>query len=390
MPILRSILGAAAAFAFVTSPLNAESPAKPGKLSPPLVAPERLPGGGANATRLVPQVDAKGQAWVLFAEEGTARKLGPEGLESPLQRLTRAEPSYPPSVRAAALAPSGSPWLLLTGVQPVILDGGRESFLEEPPWQPVGVAMVGETPVVLVEPQPIGRWDREPDRSREVPLALTWDGRGWKPLVTEAGLSEQESEALGVWKLTRAAFGRGSPRGRLWVANRYRYRLREFTSSGRPVTEIVLGSAEPRRKAPADVDAQKQQMVQGLKEAGVPASDIPLGKMWVNDGQVLVFDLAEAPDGRLYVLTRSEEDGAPPSLVLDRYDPAELRLARVRLPLAEEKGYQLAAAKDGLYLVAFHLEEAGSFYRIPWETLEQAAWATIESAEIGSGRPDEP
>jgi hypothetical protein len=92
----------------------------------------------------------------------------------------------------------------------------------------------------------------------------------------------------------------------------------------------------------------------------------------------VVHTLTEGRDGNLYLLVTA--NGVPS---LDRFDPVRGVLERVPFAFAEaSRIITMAAGRDGLYF-AFHRGNGGR-YRISWETLESAAWKTVEEAEIGT------
>ena len=97
-----------------------------------------------------------------------------------------------------------------------------------------------------------------------------------------------------------------------------------------------------------------------------------------------ILALTAAADGKIYLLARNQEGAC----VLDRLDPALSQLERLPLSLQFKGRATIAAGKEALYVVAYNGREGR--WRIPWLSLEQAAWKKLKFTPEGQeAGPDE-
>ncbi len=324
--------------------------------------------------------DKKGRVFLLDPQHLEVRELAADAGPGPPRGLVenQAPPAYG-DPRGAALSPDGGRWVVLQGTQVVAITGQKVEILAAAPFYPHAVAMAGGDPVVLVTADGMERSPRGGPPA-EPPLALRWTGKAWETLATDDELTAEEREGSLRRYQSRSVVGLGDSRGRLWVANRYRYRLREYSAAGRLLTEVTVGEGAVRRAGAERVAALQQQLVDDLAKEGLSKQELAKAKIQVNDAELALTGLAEGRDGRLYLLGRAEEGEA--RLSLDRLDPVALTLERVLVDLPWSEGGRLAAGKDGLYLAATSAARGERAF-VSWESLEAAAWQSVLDAHIG-------
>jgi hypothetical protein len=348
----------------------ATGPASGAKAKPVRLQP--LPGTGSSLVWEAPQsiqADAKGRVFVLRGDNLSIYPLTPNGELGEPKRLEGPGSFRKPFVRAV-MSPTGE-WLLYsTFAEPLLLiRNGKIERLPPVGWYTDAVGMLRGNPVANILPL----WTGSPPQDKSDPpaLLLQYSADRWSRLVSEEVPTKDNQDPLLTALLHRSAVLAEGAKGRLWVANRYVYRVRRFSPAGKQLLEIRVGEREAKQAENPKIEmrfqreAEKNPMAKNSSAVAITAPEV-------------VHTLAEGRDGNLYLLVTAA--GVP---ALDRFDP--VRGVLERLPVAFDdimKIITMAAGRDGLYFAA-HFGKGGR-YRISWETLEGAAWKTVEEAEVGT------
>jgi len=179
-----------------------------------------------------------------------------------------------------------------------------------------------------------------------------------------------------------------SRKGRLWVANTFRYRVWQLSPSGRVLTEIRRDGGAVQEAEPETVSGRDEALRENLEQSGRGATltdrrTTVLAKSAAR--RILV--VAEGPDGRLYLLVDDEEQ-PPHGLAIDRYDPAIVAVERVGLRLQWQGAPQMVAGEGGLHLAPFNARD-GERRFLSWETLYAATWKVVPGIEVSSGSSED-
>jgi hypothetical protein len=215
-------------------------------------------------------------------------------------------------------------------------------------------------------------------------------GQEWESLVRErldvdlkqpgdlfARLSDPREAVLGA--------GRESS---IWVAQRYAYRVRQWSGGGRLLREITVGDGriEYREKDEKDLEALHETLEQAVAGGQTIPEGMAEGLASQKSAKRVLEVVTEGRDGRLYLLVAAGSSERP---TLDRFDPTLGTLERVELVLPPYRGrWTMAAGTGGLYLAP--LEAAGGRYQLRWEALDGARWKPVPMGAGGSGadRPE--
>lgn len=343
------------------------------------------------ATQFV-QADAAGHVALLRAD---TLEVYPVTAKGALGTPSRLEPlaggDEQPFFRDAALSTDGDAWLLLDVIGPRLFRNGKEQQLPELGWRPEALAMPRSEPFAAVLPI----------HPHEVKLVVTRDGRvvadakepppllvglvgsEWKTVVAEDYEfgTKNWHEAQVKMRLLRAVRLAADPKGGMWMADTFAYRLRRFSPAGRLTGELAVGSGKPKLVERSPAEIEKRQVEVG-KIAGLrpdPASVRSTAARAV-DG------LTVARDGNVYLVVEVAGTEGKPHLALDRFDPRYPSLMRLPLegldPIAGH--LSLAAGRDALYIAGFSAPDG--LWRLPWGLLEAGRWEPVADAKL-DGQP---
>lgn len=347
---------------------------------------QRLPGERWEGLQFL-GADKRGRVFVLRAETMEVHRLGEGGPGEPFSLQEAAGYGRPGTVLAAAMGSSGGDWVTRSGAFQVRLFESREEVpVPETPWLVQNVGFVAGAPVAAVAPM---RGLHGLTGDDEAPLLIELAGHDWQPLVTAASpddprltSDDPEKRATGHRELrwlTTIDIAPGRDGG-FWIADRYVFRLREFSASGRlrttltlgaePEMEIVERSAEERKRIREAAAASGRELPEHLPGLAARPAYATRG-------------LTVAGDGRVYFVVRLEASAG-----LARWDPARLKLESVPLATARlpTRNLSLAAGKEGLYVAGVNASEWGRSL-IPWSSLEKADWETFEETVYLDGLP---
>jgi hypothetical protein len=348
------------------------------------VRPQHFAPGAAWHGSQFLQADKKGR---LFLLRGGTLEVFPLGGEAKLgegRSLTpgasRAAGSED-NVVGAAMSGNGD-WLVQDGADLRVFRGTKEEPIAKPAWFVSAVALVDDDPVIAGSPLTV-------DQARagfaappaDAGFLSRWESGGWKPLASAAAGKGKHLDLTAVAEQRMARLAPSSE-GHLWVGLDYQHRFREYSPTGRMLTEIVVGKGDAQRGANADVrEKLAKEEAKQLSHGKVRAQIFELTAEQVTEA------VAEGRDGRVYFLVLGSDQGET-EVSLERFDPASGNLERLPLSMPEPGRGTMAAGKDGLYVAAF--KAAKGIWRLTWEQLEHAPWAPVEalvSSEGANGGP---
>ena len=353
------------------------------------VSPEPVPGGPAWEGNQFVTADRAGNVFFLRANTLEVYPLTRSGPLGNPRKLETAS-GIGGEILDAALSPDGSAWLTL-GVRAVrMFEDGKERPVPPLAWKPFSVGFLRGTPLVALGAVPLAT-----TRSAEVE-AIPWVQElghdAWKTLmdrevVTFAELVRKENWFGEVLESDPVSL-LGDRQGKLWVANRYAYRVRRFSPGGRLLLEIALDGGRIRKKQESQgvevkwADPQRNPTRNPTEATHTPSQE--KATFFPFTATEVVQDLVEGRDGRMYFLVVVSNGQA----ALDRYDP--VRLVLERLPLQEKSSGRstLAAGRSGLFAAPWDGRQAR--WMISWETLEQASWKEVEGAKLDGVEAEPP
>lgn len=335
-------------------------------------------------------VDGKGQVSILRGDTLQVYPLEAEG--SPLslvgERAVSAGESKSPAkfVRSAATGAKGDSWVLLDGTSVRWFDKDGEKELDAPEWMVDAVTMAGDDPVAFVLPNKLRR--QEGEAPAPPPLLLRWDGQRWNPWAEAEAVGDGQKSFSPEVRIERSTIGAPSARGRVWVANTYRYRVRQLSPGGRVLTEIRRDGGVVQEADPDEVLRREDALLENIERSGRGAA---LGdrrtNVVANPASPRIRAVAEGPDRRLYLLVH-DEDRSPHGLAIDRYDPTLVAVERLGLVLQWEGATKMVAGESGLHLAPFNARD-GERRFISWEELDAATWSVLPGVEISSGSQED-
>jgi hypothetical protein len=367
-----AVAGHAAAFA--KPPAERGAPA-------PVEAVHAVPGSGWKGAQFL-QADKKGRLFLLRAETLEVFPLASDGKLGdpvPLSKDALAMPAGGSMVITAAMSPHGD-WLIQDGFQPRVFRGGKEEPIRKPGWIVLGAAFLRDEPVIAGSPTTVDR-AMEPgfELPDEIGLVARWNAKEWEPVVLASqGWDRPDPATLGEQRTVRLA---GTSAGRLWLAYDFRHRFREYSPSGKLLTEIVVDGGEAKPAADAEARAKKL----AAEASGLSSKQARVGIFEVL-AQPVTRALAEGRDGRMYFLVRAGGEGE--SMALERFDPTLGQLQRLLVAIPDPGRATMAAGKDGLSVAAFEAKKG--IWQISWERLEEADWTTVEAKVTGGGQESGP
>ena len=353
------------------------------------VVPERVAQSARWKASQFVQADAAGRVFLLRTDTFEVYPLTPKGALDEASRLERLSGDEDPFIRDAALSPDGRDWLLLDVVQgPRLFHNGKEQPLTELGWRAAAVALPAGRPLIAVSPVPAHevhlrvRSDGKVmlDSKESPPALVSLTGSDWKAVVREDyefGSSDWR-EANGRMRLLRAVRLTAEPKGGVWVADEFGYRLRKFSPSGQLRSTLTVGIGKPvvAQRPPADLEKRVAQSREVTGQRVDPASLRFTAPHVVNG-------LAATKDGRLYVVVEAAGQGRKAQLAVDRFDPSGRKLERLFLDGLDSIAGRLsvAAGRDALYIAAFS-GDSGGVWRLPWDLLDGASWEKVADAKI--------
>lgn len=205
-----------------------------------------------------------------------------------------------------------------------------------------------------------------------LPLLVELSGSQWRTiafheeLIPISELTPSGSlplEAIAAWYGVLLAPGR---EGTIWVAWRYRNRIRLYDRNGKVRFEWTAPQAEPEfeKLSTEELDAKRQQAAEG-RLPGSPPQLRPKVRFW---------NLCEGPHQRLYLLA-----SAPSGVTLLKLDPHSTEPVVESVPLLDfqvrsaKARTQMACGAEGIFLARQGDRSEGIGF-LPWESLEQASW----------------
>jgi hypothetical protein len=351
------------------------------------IEPEPLPGGKNQPQWAGGQFVAADRAGNVFFFRADTFEVYPlektQALGKPIHLETSAGKGG--VVLEAAMSPSGDRWLVRGPKWVRLFVDGKEKNVLPLRWRPYAVGFRRDVPIVSLAPFPV---QPVPDSTkvRELPWLQEWGGSAWNTLANREGPAFGELVKQLNW------YGRAveedslalssDRRGRLWVANRYSYRIRELKPSGGVLTEIQLDDGKVRRKTESKgIEIQRKDPATNAREATQDPSR-EKATFFPFVAEDVIYDLTEGRDGRMYFLVVPKKGG----LALDRYDPVLSVLERLPVQWKLAGNVTIAAGKNGLYLAPIEPEKGR--WRISWESLEDGEWKKVEGATL-TGSPAE-
>ncbi len=313
--------------------------------------------------------DREGQVFLLQGESLEVFQLKSDlSLDPHVQLMRPSEMARPGFVRWAVTS-DGDEWILLRSDLWCTSERDTET-LPAVGWALDALTLFKGAAIAAVRPFGVGR---TPQRRRIVagepaPQLMIQSGNKWD-VFAEAGVfptpDEYRNEFMRIVQERSVELAPGGNRG-VWVADRYRYRIRLLSPAGKELT-VIAGDPGIQFE-----DADEDEAAGELREQAGP---VAVGKsVLANTAISTLRGLVEGPAGELYVISKVE------TLALDRYDPVEGQVERVPLDIDYQGRFSLAAGADGLYLAAFkgHL---GRWF-LSWEALEAAPWQVVKDLEI--------
>jgi len=338
------------------------------------------------------QADAAGRVLLLRSDTLEVYPLSPKGTLATPSKLERLPGDDEPFVREAAMSPDGDDWLLLdVAAGPRLFRAGKEVVAPELGWRPAAVALPRGQPMVAVFPvraheiKLAVRADGKVvvDEKESPPLLMGLAGSEWKPVAREeyAFASWRFPEADTKMRLERGVRMAGDPKGGVWLADEYGYRLRRFSPAGQLRAELTVGSGKVAvvERSPADVEHRLDEVAKSTGRR-MDAASVRFTAARAVDG------LTAGRDGRVYLLVETAGGKDKAHLAVDRFDPNAPSLERLALLGLDAIAGRLSVAsgRDGLYIAAF--SGPGGVWRLSWEQLEEATWDRVPEAKV-DGHP---
>jgi hypothetical protein len=361
---MRRLLRLALAVAVLAAVVPARA-AEPVAVQPEVVAPETTWDGQQYAG-----ADTKGRFHLLDAQRLRVYPLKPNGELGEPEELTSGDVDSPAPVLDARMDRHGD-WVLLFGNEVRWFRSGEEVPLPPLGWVPAAVALLDGQPLVAVLPQPMGRADSR--RLLPIPRLLTTDGSRWS-VVAEShldALPDRRSIEPHQENAAHLLVGSGDT---VWLAGHYRYRLAAHSAAGRELLTVELDGGRVRHRG--DDDPELERSTARLERARARTSEPERARSSVNTALPAIVDLAEGPDGRLYLLV----DAAGGGPALDRFDRLERTLERVPLALDLVGATTLVAGRDGLLVVPFNGRRPR--HLVTWDVLAEADWRPVEGVVV--------
>ena len=266
----------------------------------------------------------------------------------------------------AAVGAKGSVWVFGFGPHFVrVFKDGKELDIEPPGPMITGMTVTGGRPTLALAsaiPYTGTNLAKEAARPKRPALVVQLNADGeWEPWVerTDSDLPTRE-ELTKVGLFGSATWLAGDEQGRLLMARRYKYELREYKRSGALADRKVVGDVE-LASMPEDVAAR-------MTEAGATFDSKKLRPRSMIDA------VAWSPEGEALILARAEGD-----LVLDRWIPALQSHGRVPLEGIRGDGpMQMAATRTGLLFTPVGSRDATLGF-LSWESLRKAEWQDLNT-----------
>lgn len=330
--------------------------------------------------------DSKHRVYVLNTESLEVHPLTTEGVGGSTVLEPAAGHERSGNVLAASMGDTPGDWLLRTGAYEALWFRGREEKpLPSSPWLIHNVLLAGGAPVAAVAPirSAFGLGARD-----AAPLLAQIAGHSWGSLlsadpVDEAATSSNPEKRQTAYRHHRwkiALHLAADPAGRIWLADRHAFRLREITQSGKLRTTLTL---DPNPQM--EITERAEEEIEQIRKAASGAGRSLGTPSWLKEQpQKAILGMTAGWDGRIYVITPGEGDGPR----LYRWDSLRLALESTRIAGAEvptASNLDLAAGRDGLY-VAQRADELGRWF-VSWEALEQAEWQAPEETVYLDGTP---
>jgi hypothetical protein len=305
--------------------------------------------------------DGAGNAYLVQLAERRVFEIDETG-HARLKSELEAETSLSGALRAA-VGDRGETWVFGFAPHSVrVFENGEEVEADSPGAVVTGMAVTGGRPTVALAPvtpdvgADVGRAGGRP---KTPPLVVQLDAKGiWRPWIDRdpTDLAGTDFFTLGMLGFeTRLA---GDTQGRLLMARRYRYDVREYKKSG-TLTDRLTRGEKRSETTPSELAKRLERSGGRIHRPEAAPESVIESVAWSPDGDVMV--LATAKDG----------------YVLDRWVPA-LQLHQ-RLPLAALKGrtrLQMVAGRSGLMFLPG--TEAPKLTVVPWDYLRDAKWQDLD------------
>jgi hypothetical protein len=317
--------------------------------------------------------DAKGRLFILRGSDLRVYALDGAGALGKGRAFEVAAVGSPLPVLDAAMDAHGD-WIVLHGNEPRWFRSGKEVALPTLHWKPSAVALVDGRPVVAAHPLPMGRLTRRELASP--PLLLAAAKSDWSVLVdSDLGGPPDLKDAMRLQQRNAARLLTDSA-DTLWLAHQYRYRLVHYSAAGRELRTVEVDGAAVRHRE--ENEPALERAAESLEEERSRYAEKQRAGVHVNTASLAILDLAEGPDGRIYLLVRGE--GGPGRSTIDRFDDVEGVLERSTIDASPPGAVSIAAGRDGLFLVPFDGREKR--YLVPWTELDAADWSPVEGVAV--------
>lgn len=285
-------------------------------------------------------------------------------------------------VLEASLSPEGT-WIVITPEQIVRIFRDEVQILPSLRWSALAVAQPDHVVAAVV---PVIRGHMVPKYDPEAPpLLMEYTSSGWRTLTKEpfsAAEKRVEVSDQGTHRMFRALTLAPASAGGTWAANRYIYRLRRFSPSGREMQDLTLAP----EATPEHFDEDVIEELRETLEAEAKLHGMEGAELHPFTAKEVLEAVVEGRDGKVYLYVAPGIFGGDP--LLDRYDPLNHRLERAVLGIAKHPGrVSMASGKDGLWIAAKGSDH--QLWRISWQVLQELKWSRV-SGLYSDGLPVEP
>jgi hypothetical protein len=349
--------------------LQAATPESSPKPEPRITALQGLP---ETEGRQLFVGDEAGNAYVVQLADRRIFRVDDMG-HARLHSRLESESAITGALRAAT-GDEGNVWLF--GFAPHIVrvfENGEEVDIEQPGAIITGMTVTGGRPTLslaAVIPEIGADVGRDSPLPEIPPLVVQLGEKGeWVTWIERDAKDWGGDDITTVGILGFETRLDGDEQGRLLMARRYRYDVREYKPGGRMTDRLLSGEVE-FRPIPEEIAERLEQAGRRVDRSKARPKSAIEGVAWSPEGEVLI--LATTKDG----------------YALDRWLPALQE--HQRLPLQElEKAsrLQMVATRNGLlFLPAM---DATRLLFVPWDFLRDAEWESLQDDEAPEGSASE-
>jgi len=345
------------------------------------VRPERLrlPLPGRVAVTQFLAADSKGRTYLLRGDTLEVFRLRPaEGDLHSLGKLACRRP--PEGLHAAAMAPSGSSWV----VSPTGFDLATCDFVEEK--RPAGwsgiissLAYSRTSPLASVVPFGGGLDSAAPVDILK-PRVFELEGGRWKPVFSAPFPQISKAPANGWMTQLKAETDTllcADVKGSLWLASWNAYRVQKISAvSDKPEKELLVGSGKIEWE---DLSASERQgIASSVKRSGLDPAKNQGGRA---RPQSVIRSILCGRGGLVYLVVSTGE-----GVALDRFDPSLGSLERILLAGVEVGSGPMTAALGAYDLVLGGRLIEDGLWRLSLTDLEAAHWKPVAGGSL-NGKP---